>query len=93
MAQWTQEEAIDYECAREVITDLIAIHSRQIAEESRKEYPDAERLESLRAERSRLFREQTGLRVKDHAGIARVRAEYGARVRAWRAECAEHRAA
>jgi len=35
----------------------------------------------LPAERSRLFRERAGLHVKDHAAV-----EYGARVRAWRAD-------
>ena len=83
--KWTQDEAIDFECAREVITDMRAILTGEIAEESSKENPDAERLERLHAESSRLFRERAGLHVKDHDAIVRVRAEYGARVRAWRA--------
>jgi hypothetical protein len=89
---WTQDEAINYECARDVITDLRAILTGEITEESSKEHPDAEKLERLYAESSRLFRERAGLHVKDHAEIARVQAEYGARIRAWRAERAEHRA-
>lgn len=60
----------------------------EIAEESRKEQPDAQKLERLHAESSRLFRERANLHVKDHENVARVRAEYGARVRAWRAEYA-----
>jgi hypothetical protein len=92
MQQWTQDEAIDYECAREAITHMRAILTSQITEESRKEHPDAERLESLYAESSRLFRERAGLRVKDHAEIARVQAEYGAKIRAWNAESTEHHA-
>lgn len=83
--KWTQDEAIDFECAREVITDLQAMLTGQIAEEGGKEHPDAERLAALRAERSRLFRERGGLHVKDHDAIARVLTEYGARVRSWRA--------
>lgn len=83
--KWTQDEAVAFECAREVITDMRAILTGEIAEESSKEHPDAERLERLHAESSRLFRERAGLHVKDHDAIARVRAEYGARVRAWRA--------
>jgi hypothetical protein len=86
MQKWTQDEAIAFECAREVITDLRAILTDQIAEESSKAPPDADKLESLHAESSRLFRERAGLHVKDHAEVARVRAEYGARIRAWRAE-------
>ena len=85
MKQWTQEEAVAFECAREVITDLMAIHTGQIAEESGKLAPDAARLAVLRAERSRLAQERAGLHVGDHSDVARVRAEYGAMVRAWRA--------
>lgn len=86
MQKWTQDEAIAFECAREVITDLRAIITGQIAEENDKEHPDTDRLSALRAERSRLFRERAGLRVQDQTAVARVRAEYGARVRSWRAE-------
>lgn len=92
MQKWTQTEAIAFECAREVITDLRAILTGQIADESNKEHPDTERVATLRAERSRLFRERAGLHVKDHAAVARVRAEYGARVRSWRATHADHQA-
>lgn len=90
MEKWTQSEAIAFECAREVITHLRAILTGQIAEEASKERPDAERVAALHAERSRLFRERAGLRVKDQATVARVRAEYGARVRSLRSERAKH---
>lgn len=86
MQKWTQEEAVAFECAREVITDLMAIQTGQIAEEARKPQPDAARLASLRAERSRLAQERAGLHVGDRAAVARIRAEYGAAVRAWRAD-------
>lgn len=86
MQKWTQTEAVAYECAREVITDLIAIQTGQIEDESRKSQPDAEHIEALRTERARLFNERAGLRVNDHAEVARIRTEYGARVRAWRAD-------
>ena len=86
MKQWTQTEAVAYECAREVITDLMAIQTGQIAEESSKPHPDAARIADLRAERSRLFRERADLRVNDSAEVARIRAEYGALVRSWRAD-------
>jgi hypothetical protein len=83
---WTQEESINYECARECITHLRAILTSQIAEESDKKHPDAKRLERLEVESLQLFRERANLHVKDHAKIARIRAEYGARIRAWNAE-------
>jgi len=72
MQKWTQTEAVAFECAREVITDLRAILTGLIDDESSKEHPDAERLATLLAERSRLFRERAGLRVKDHAAVARA---------------------
>ena len=86
MQQWTQDEAIAFECAREAITDLMAIQTGQIAEEARKAAPDTGRLASLRSERSRLARERAALHVDDLADVARIRAEYGAIVRAWREE-------
>lgn len=86
MQKWTQDEAIAFECAREVITDLRAILTSQITEEANKEHPDTQRLTELRTERSRLFRERAGLRVKDHTTVSHVRAKYGARVRAWRTD-------
>lgn len=84
--KWTQSEAIAFECAREVIGDLMAIQTGQIAEEAEQESLDAERIDSLRAERSRLFKERAGLHVHDHAEIARIRSEYGEKVHSWRAD-------
>jgi sirohydrochlorin ferrochelatase len=85
MQQWTQDEAIAYECACEVITDLIAIHSRQIAEERAKPRQNVARIARLENEISRVFRERENLHVHDHAEVARIRTEYGALVRSWRA--------
>jgi len=84
MRQWTQDEAIAFECAREAITDLMAIQTGQIAQEGSKAAPDAGRLASLRAERSRLAQERTALHLDDLDAVARIRSEYGAIVRAWR---------
>lgn len=83
--KWSQGEAIAFECAREVISDLNAILTGEIAEESDKPSPDVARIASLRAERSRLFQERANLHVHDYEEIARIRAKYGAKVRAWRA--------
>ncbi len=84
--KWTQDEAIAFECAREVISDMISIQTGKIANEAEKAQPDAVRIDRLRAERVRLFYERTELRLLDHVRIAQVRAEYGAKVRAWRAQ-------
>lgn len=86
MQQWTQDEAIAFECAREVITDMMAIQTGQMAEEACKAAPDANRLASLRAERSRLAQERAALHVDDLTAVARIRTEYGTIVRARREE-------
>lgn len=82
--QWTQDQAVAFECAREVITDMIALYSGRIAEETGKQTPDAKIIADLRAERSRLAQERATLHVADTALIAEIRSKYGAIVRAWR---------
>ncbi|MDO8777173.1 MAG: hypothetical protein Q7K57_52380 [Burkholderiaceae bacterium] len=84
--KWTQEQSIAFECAREVITDMMAICSGRIADEASKAEPDANSLSELRANCSRLSIERAALHVDDYSDIARIRKEYGAVVRAWRAE-------
>lgn len=78
--KWTQDEAIAFECARECITHLMAIctgelHNGEPAESRRAE---------LEAELSRLARERSALHVADQTNIARIRTEYGARIRSHR---------
>jgi hypothetical protein len=58
MQQWTQNQAIAFECAREVITDMMAICTGRISEEAAKETPDTDRLATLRADRSKLAQER-----------------------------------
>ena len=84
MQQWTQDEAIAFECACEAITDMMAIHTGQIADEANKDEPDADRVASLRAERSRLSQERLALLVDNQDEVARIRTKYGAIIRAWR---------
>lgn len=81
-----QEEAVAFECARECITDMMAIYTGRIAEELGKPHPDYQQIEGMRTERSRLARERAELRLHDRAHVARILDEYGAAVRAWRAE-------
>ena len=87
--KWTQDEAIAFECACDCIGDMMAIYSARIADEKLKDVPDAGNLAEMYAARTKLAHERLALHVTDHANIARIRAEYGAIVRAWRAE---HRA-
>ena len=81
---WTHEDAIAFEAAREVITDLMAIHTARIAEEGERPGGSAERIAELWAERSRLAAERAALSVADRETVERIRREYGAAVRAWR---------
>jgi hypothetical protein len=76
-------EAVAFECARNIIADLMAIRVQQIADETSKATPDADFLARLRVEYFRLDKESTALQIHDQAGVARIHAEYGAIVRAW----------
>jgi len=71
--QWTQDEAIAFECARECISHLMAILTAKMA--SGELTP--EQREKLSVRRSELALERTRLRLRDHANIARIREVYG----------------
>lgn len=88
MQKWTQAEAVAFECAREVITDLRAI----LTGERYHDNPTPERLAEIEAEFSRLGTERCALRVKDHAEIARIRRDYGRRIRYHRMDETQARA-
>jgi len=81
---WTQDEAIAFEAAKECIGHWMAIHTGMIADESGKATPDAAIITRLRAKRSALAQERAGLHIDNQADIARIRADYGATIRAWR---------
>ena len=83
---WTQEEAIAYECAREVITDLSSICTSRIYSELAKQIPDHDLVASLKARRTNLFNERRDLKIGNQDEIARLRKEYGSEIRAWRAQ-------
>lgn len=76
--KWTQEEAIAYESALECITHLRAI----LTGERHNDNPTPERLAEIEAEFARLLAERRALSVHDHAEIARIRRDYGQRIRA-----------
>lgn len=82
--QWTQDEAIAFECAREAITDMMGILTRQIVVETFKEIPNADLVARLRSERSVLAQERAALHITDRDNIARIREVYGPRIRAYR---------
>ena len=82
---WTQEQAVAFECAREAISDLMAICAAAIAREEAAA-PDGPRLVELEQELAGLARERAELSVADHDHIAAIRRTYGERVRAYRAQ-------
>jgi hypothetical protein len=90
--KWTQDEAVAFECARECITDMMAICSTAIADEERRPAPDAVRLAGLEENLAELARERAALTVGDQDKIAAIRRDYGAQVRAHRAQQQRHAA-
>jgi len=86
MQKWTQDQAIAFECAREVITDMMAIQTALIVTETEKINPDLEYLIDLRTKRSKLAIERSGLHVDEEGKINQIRGQYGAIVRSWREE-------
>jgi hypothetical protein len=87
-SRWTQDQAIAYESARELIGHMMAIKSEQIEQEQGKKTPDKERIEALRLERLALHQERSALHVTDDAQVARIRDDYGAVIRAYICKCA-----
>lgn len=82
-ARWTQEQAIAYECARELIGHVIAIYSANIDEALGRPTPDMALVNTLRKDRADCARERDALRVTDDVGVANVRDLYGAMIRGY----------
>ncbi len=88
MITWTQEQSINFECARDVITDLISIYTAKIYIEKKKPEPepDLKLIESYSTEQTRLRRERTALNALDDNAVALVRSKYSPVVRSMREE-------
>lgn len=83
--EWTQQEAIDYECAVECISDMVSIRTAKIAREERAPHPDRAQLDRWEAEVQQLCQEQSAPTVHSHEHIARILRDYGEQIRAHRA--------
>lgn len=83
MALWTQDQAIDYECACDAIGDMIAIKSEQIEAEINSAQPNQAMIEVLRAERHEFAQQRRMLDVSDTLMIREIRRQYGAIIRSW----------
>jgi len=83
--KWSQDESIAFECARDCISDLMGILTAAIAAEEAQQSPREGHIAKLVEERSSLHHELAVLRVSDKEQIAKIRHEYGSRIRAHRA--------
>lgn len=81
---WTQDEAIAYECAREVINDMVSICSNLISQEEKKNTPDLKRIQELDLRVSALFKERNAMSWHDQEIVAKIRSKYGSKIRAYR---------
>lgn len=79
--EWTHEECVDYEVARETITALIGFRSEWIHQEQQKPAPDQASIARWEAETDAFVQELRGLDVRDRANIARIHRDYGAEVK------------
>src|SRR5438067_1214699 len=82
---WTQDESIAFECAKEAIGHMIAICSSLIHEEKKKPTPRLKRIVELEQKRSFLADERRNLHLTDKHKIAKIRKEYGSKIKAY--EC------
>jgi hypothetical protein len=80
--EWSHEDCVEYEVARETITHLAAFRSAWIAAEEAKPAPDSAAIARWQAERTAYVMELRGLHALDRANISRICTEYGAQVKA-----------
>src|SRR6266545_2467493 len=83
---WTQDEAVAYEVACELLTGMVAWCSSDIAKEEQQTAPDVDHIHALEEEIGRYERERRQLDPADHDEVARVTQMYGAKLRAHYAE-------
>ena len=82
MTTWTQEQSINFECARDTINHVIAIYFAEIYNEEKKISPDVQKLTTLNERRLQLVRERKSMHADDENMVAEVRAKYSAILRA-----------
>jgi hypothetical protein len=78
---WTQDESIDFECAKEAVGNMIAICSSLIADEKRREVQDLSRIKELNQKRSIFEDERKNLHWYEKEKIAKFRKEYGQKIK------------
>lgn len=79
--EWTHEECVEYEVARETLGGLIGYRSAWIGKEEAKPNPDRAAIARWEVETDSLVAELRGLDVRGRENIARVLRDYGAELR------------
>lgn len=75
-SQWTQDEAVAYECARDCITHLISCYVA-LADAAERRGNNKAELQAYEEKIESLALERKELTVKDTESIRRIRNEYG----------------
>ena len=86
MQQWTQDQAVAFECARECIVELMAICSAELGELAGQADVCAERVDRQERRLADLAAELRQLHLTDTDNIERIRRDYGRQVREYRSE-------
>ena len=85
MQQWTQDQAVAFECARECIVELMAICSAELGDLAGQADVCAERVDRQERRLADLAAELRNLHLPDTDNIERIRRDYGQQVREYRA--------
>jgi len=81
MTMTTTERLARLETAQEVLRFLMAVRSELIGNESKKNQPDATKIEQWEAERNELDDLEETLHLDDQVGIERIITTYGPQAR------------
>lgn len=84
MRRWIADQLANYETALETIGNVIAIVSRDVAEERGKIQPDTDRINALLTLQARLSQERNCLRIHGDAAVRKATEIYSKIVRAGR---------
>ncbi len=86
MQQWTQDQAVAFECARECIVELMAICSAELGDLDGQVDVCADRVNRQEQRLADLAAELRHLHLADTDNIERIRRDYGRQVREYRSE-------
>jgi hypothetical protein len=86
MQQWTQDQAVAFECARECIVELMAICSAELGDLDGQVDVCADHVNRQEQRLADLAAELRQLHLADTDNIERIRRDYGRQVREYRSE-------